>query len=182
MRRGFGSTVIERSIPFELGGKADISFPLKGVEAEFYIPDRHVKGFESRVAQPAPAPSSAAAKPSASFGGTALLVEDNLIIAMDSEHFLMELGAQKVLTASTVRQALEFVTEESPDYAVLDVNLGTETSIQVAQDLAARGIPFAFATGYGEASGLLEQFTDAPVLTKPYDKRALEGALARILG
>lgn len=182
MRRGFGSTVIERSIPFELGGKADISFPLKGVEAEFYIPDRHVKGFESRVAQPAPAPSSAAAKPSASFGGTALLVEDNLIIAMDSEHFLMELGAQKVLTASTVRQALEFVTEESPDYAVLDVNLGTETSIQVAQDLAARGIPFAFATGYGEASGLLEQFADAPVLTKPYDKRALEGALARILG
>ncbi|MEM6858830.1 MAG: sensor histidine kinase [Pseudomonadota bacterium] len=41
-RRGFGSTIIERSIPFELKGREDIRFRLTGFEADFTIPDRYV--------------------------------------------------------------------------------------------------------------------------------------------
>ena len=37
-RRGFGSTIIERSIPFELGGDAKVEYKLSGLEAEFCVP------------------------------------------------------------------------------------------------------------------------------------------------
>ena len=43
-RRGFGSTIIERSIPFDLGGKADIAYPVTGLHALFTVPARHVAG------------------------------------------------------------------------------------------------------------------------------------------
>ena len=181
LRRGFGSTVIERSIPFELGGTARIDYPVTGVVAEFFLPERYVSGYENRASAAAGAAAIEAARTTASFPGTALLVEDNLIIALDSEQFLDELGATRVLTASSVRGALEYLDEEAVDYAILDVNLGTETSVRIAEELTRLGIPFAFATGYGEASALVEQFTGAPVLTKPYDKRAVETALTQIL-
>src|SRR5262249_46405715 len=43
-RRGFGSTLIERSIPFELGGTAAARYRVTGLEVEFSIPQRHVAG------------------------------------------------------------------------------------------------------------------------------------------
>ena len=38
----------------------------------------------------------------------------------------------------------------SPEFALLDVNLGAETSFEIAKRLAEAGVPFVFATGYGE--------------------------------
>ncbi|WP_435417392.1 HWE histidine kinase domain-containing protein [Parerythrobacter aurantius] len=186
LRRGFGSTVIERSIPFELGGEAEITYPVTGVKARFFIPERFVASFVERGGSPAgsaPAADDPTPPPlaNASFPGTALLVEDNLIIALDGEQFLGQLGANRVHVASTARRAMEVLAEEKIDYAVLDLNLGNETSLPVAAELAARRIPFTFATGYGEASALLAEFKDRPVLTKPYDMRALETALSQIM-
>lgn len=42
-RRGFGTTIIERSIPFDLNGSSDLNFDLLGVRATFVIPARYVQ-------------------------------------------------------------------------------------------------------------------------------------------
>jgi hypothetical protein len=57
--------------------------------------------------------------------------------------------------------------------AILDVNLDGELVYPVADLLAARNIPFAFITGYGEES-LSPHYANAPVLQKPIDRKALQ--------
>ena len=42
-RRGFGTTIIERSIPFDLKGDAELRFDLLGVQARFVIPANYVE-------------------------------------------------------------------------------------------------------------------------------------------
>src|SRR5690606_26258393 len=41
-RKGFGTTIIDRSVPYDLGGKASIDYDPAGVVARFCIPARHV--------------------------------------------------------------------------------------------------------------------------------------------
>ncbi len=175
-RRGFGSTVIERSVPFELGGDAEISFPMTGVRARLMIPSNHIADFvasEETGKDEAKPGLPAEGRQSELPDGTVLLVEDNMIIAMDGEKMLEDLGAKKVVTASSVAEAMRLVEEERIVFALLDLNLGIDNSIPVARALKEQGIPFAFATGYGDSAQLLEDFKGVPVLTKPYEKSLL---------
>ena len=114
------------------------------------IPAQHVT--EVAPADPvldaAPAPKPGGARPKAP--ARVLVVEDNMIIAMDMEAMLLNLGAREVETASCVADALSSVAAKRPDFAVLDVNLGPETSFPVADRLRELSIPFVFGTGYGE--------------------------------
>ncbi len=104
-----------------------------------------------------------------------LLVEDNAIIAMDCEEMLTELGAESVITCSSVEEALNYLSNNTVDFAILDVNLGTETSEAVAKYLAETDTPFLFATGHEETK-LSESFPHAPVVQKPYSAASIEEA------
>jgi light-regulated signal transduction histidine kinase (bacteriophytochrome)/CheY-like chemotaxis protein len=179
-RRGFGSTVIERSIPYDLGGHAEINYRLAGIEAQFCIPSRHVVSVlpdrvETERAKPAAPVTAGLLK-----GRNVLLVEDNMIIAMDGEDALRDLGAE-VTTASSVGRAREAIAIQSVDMAVLDFNLGHETSLPVADLLAEKGIPFLFATGYGDGLDLPSRFENVVLLKKPYSGATLAQALAPII-
>ncbi|AWN50372.1 HWE histidine kinase domain-containing protein [Methylobacterium sp. 17Sr1-1] len=164
-RRGFGATIIERSIPYELKGEAEVRYELSGVEARFTLPPSLV-----RIA---PQAAVKAAKPAAavtprSLAGTTLVVEDNMIIALETEELLVSLGAAAVDMASSTREALRLIDAAPPDRALLDVNLGGETSIAVARRLFALGIPYAFATGYGDGFRIPPDLAEVPVVKKPY--------------
>lgn len=111
---------------------------------------------------------------------TALIVEDNLIIAMAAEVILLDLGARHVDTAATVDQALRSIERSRPSFALLDLNLGSESSIKVAQKLKEIGVPFIFATGYGERAPIPEQLASAPVVQKPYTLEVVEHALDKL--
>jgi light-regulated signal transduction histidine kinase (bacteriophytochrome)/CheY-like chemotaxis protein len=179
-RRGFGSTIIEQSIPFDLGGRAEVSYGVTGFRAHFCVPVRHVAGVAKSVAEAAPA----AAQPTGDLplrGRRVLLVEDSMIIALDAEDALREIGAAKVVVAATVARALDALDKGGLDFALLDFNLGAENSIAIADALKARGIPFVFATGYGENAALVEQYPDAPILSKPYTAHNLRTRLAGLL-
>src|SRR5262249_26627095 len=102
-RRGFGTTIIERSIPFDLNGDAELRFDLLGVRARFVIPANYVQAITSGSGVTARAEAEKPAAPRLS--GTALIVEDNLIIAMSAEVILLELGARHVETAASVTGA-----------------------------------------------------------------------------
>ena len=86
----------------------------------------------------------------AGLSGDVLLVEDNIIIALDTEEALLELGATRVHVASTVESAMEILDEHTPSLALLDLNLGDETSEPIAERLESMGVTFVFGTGYGE--------------------------------
>ena len=103
------------------------------------------------------------------FPASVLLVEDNPIIAMNTEVLLEELGIGRVLTAGTVADALALVDRERFDLAILDLKLGEEEdSLPVAKQLDARGVPIIFATGFGEDIDLPERHGTARILKKPY--------------
>ena len=106
-----------------------------------------------------------------------LLVEDEPLVAMNVEDMLDALGCVVVAAAARVDEALLVVEREALDAAVLDVNLDGRPSFPVADALAARDVPFVFATGYGP-SGLREDLRGRPSLQKPFRLRQLAEALA----
>ena len=158
-------------------------FKLAGVEACFIVPARYV-----REKPDAPLLSEGADKGQAvttTLGKAPshlLVVEDSMIIAMDTEDNLRALGVKTVTAAGNVAAALKSIEQDPPEFAVLDFNLGTETSEPVAQVLRARGIPFVLATGYGELSDKLDESGALDVLKKPYGRADLAELLERLTG
>lgn len=173
-RRGFGSTIIERSIPHELGGQAEVVFEPAGLQVALRLPGRYVV-----EAPPRPAGAAHAPSPERQVAGPAhvLVVEDNMIIALDLEGVLQKFGIGEVSLASTVGAALESLDAGRPDFAFLDLNLGEETSLPVADRLLADGVPFAFGTGFGDQADLPEHLSSVPIISKPYSEKALREAL-----
>ncbi len=130
-RRGFGSTIIERSIPHDLSGEARIDYHLSGVRAYFTLPGNvfHLDGERPASAAAAPAETAAPPLPPAALAGLrGLVVEDNLIISLDAEQMLSEHGMVAVHTAASVAEARKLIESQEIDVALLDVNLGSETS------------------------------------------------------
>lgn len=179
-RRGFGSTIIERSIPFELQGEATIDYAVTGVRANFLVPGRFVTEDTSPVA-PRKQDMVETTVDATTFEGHVLLVEDNVVIAMDAEDTLLGLGFDQVTVASTVDAALTSLDKAPPRVALLDINLGDETSIPVAEALEARSIPFVFASGYGDSADMPNALREKLVLTKPYTDAGLRAVLAQTL-
>jgi CheY-like chemotaxis protein len=105
-----------------------------------------------------------------------LLVEDEVVVSMLVEDMLEDLGFSVVGPAASIDEALSVLSRETPDCAILDVNIGGTYVYPVADALRSRSIPYAFATGYGTAA-LRKDDGAVPVLQKPF--RTVE--LAKIL-
>ena len=108
-----------------------------------------------------------------------LVVEDEMLVAMNIEDMLLELGHEVAGIASRVEPALSLAVEGNFDVALLDVNLAGEPSFPVAAVLRQRGIPFLFATGYG-IKGIVEEFRSEVVLQKPFREAELARAVDEV--
>lgn len=106
-----------------------------------------------------------------------MLVEDEVIIAMMLEDMVMKLEGVAIGPATSVQAGMDMARVEEFDAAVLDVNLGDGTSLDIADVLSERHIPFILATGYGATT---QNEHKAPILQKPYMLRDLEMALSQI--
>ncbi len=108
------------------------------------------------------------------------MVEDELFVAMLVEDLLADLGCEIVGPAASASEAVVAAARENFDIALLDVNLGDgETSFATAEILRARGVPFAFVTGYGD-QGVRADLRNAPILSKPIDPRQLARVIAQL--
>jgi DNA-binding response OmpR family regulator len=112
-------------------------------------------------------------------GRRVLVVEDESLIAMLVEDVLLDLGCD-VTVAMRLDRGLELARRTDIEVAVLDINLGEGCSYPIADVLRERGIPFAFATGYG-ARGVDAGYRDVPVLQKPYRPADLVALLERVM-
>jgi len=110
-----------------------------------------------------------------------LLVEDQALIAMDTEELLRTMGASEVVVAADVETALDKIAETVPACAVLDLNLGSTSSEEVAIELERRKVPYVFATGYRDSVSIPDRFANVPVVRKLVAISALAVALQQVI-
>jgi PAS domain S-box-containing protein len=182
-RRGFGSTLLDQVTGRELNGGAAVEYRPSGLRATLRAgaaalaprPDNLPEAPAPRTAEAAAAPGRAGGLK----GARILIVEDAVLLALELETGLSEAGAEVIGPAYELEEAMALL-DRPIDAAVLDANLNGQSVMPVAEALAARKIPFVFATGYGEAGGAPGGF-DAPVIRKPYDVTQVAAAVAELL-
>jgi CheY-like chemotaxis protein len=114
----------------------------------------------------------------AATGKNVLVVEDEIMIRLLLEDMLGELGYTIAAAVGRIDDAVKVAKTGEFDVAILDVNLNGQTVSPVAEVLEARGVPFIFATGYGER-GLPERFSNRPTLQKPFQQENLGRMLSQ---
>lgn len=108
----------------------------------------------------------------------ALVVEDEMLVAMLLEEMLVELGFELAALSTHLEEALQLARTAAFDIALLDINLNGRQSFPVADEIRARGLPFLFATGYGSRI-VGAPYRDVPILQKPFSLDELRAALAQ---
>ena len=113
-------------------------------------------------------------------GKRVLVVEDEALVSMLVEDELRDAGAEVMGPVPSVSGALRLIEAAAADgglsAAVLDINLDGQRVEPVADRLAALGVPFLFATGYGDTMDKGDHEA-APALQKPFGQRGLVAAV-----
>jgi PAS domain S-box-containing protein len=181
MSRGFGSTVIGPMVRSGLGADVDVAFDPAGLRWRLSCDANRIVALGERPRaipeSPASASPSAAAPDSR---GRILIVEDEPLVGMELADALESAGFSVLGPAASNEDALALIVKHGCDGAVLDVNLGRETSEPLAHKLAAEGIPFVTLTGYAPDQ-LPAPFLSSPRLTKPVRTEILVVELAGCL-
>ncbi len=181
--RGFGSTLLDQVTGRELNGTVKVDYRSGGVRVRLRAgamalverPDDVPEGPRFVPVEIGPVSSG----PIDLTGARVLIVEDAVLLALELETGLSEAGASVVGPAYELDEALALL-DQPIDAAVLDANLNGHSVLPVAEILAERGIPFVFATGYGDNGGAPGGF-NAPVIRKPYDVTQVAAAVAALL-
>ncbi len=176
--KGFGLTVLQTAAS-DLGAVANYRFHGNGFVYTLQGPleraqpqaSAHVPAEPDRDAgRPAAAPRPASAR--------ILVVEDEALVALQLQSDLETAGHQVVGPARSLKHGLVLAGQAQIDAALLDVRLGNDTSEAIAEQLIARNIPFAFATGYADCSMLPAHLRTAPKLNKPYLAKDIHAMIA----
>jgi DNA-binding response OmpR family regulator len=113
-------------------------------------------------------------------GARVLVIEDEPLIALDLRSLLGIEGAEVLGPARNLAEGLRLARRDDINAALLDVRIGAETAIPIAQLLRERGVPFAFYTGQIEFDTLRREWPEAPVIAKPSPTRQLVAAIERL--
>lgn len=111
-------------------------------------------------------------------GMTILVVEDTALVADLLTEELQAAGCRVIGPAPRLQQGLALAGTPGLDGALLDVNLAGEPCFPIADALSARGVPFAFLTGYG-ATVLPASYQDVPCLAKPCNLGEMKALVKR---
>src|SRR6476660_5466124 len=118
---------------------------------------------------------------------SALIVDDEFLIAFDLEASMRELGFDVCAVASNERDAMDLAMNNPPDMVVMDVYLGgTRAGIEAGRWLReVCGVPVVFVTAHSD-DGTLERIHNivpgAPVLSKPVYRETLARAVCGASG
>jgi DNA-binding response OmpR family regulator len=99
---------------------------------------------------------------------------------MDFSQTLSDAGYAVIGPANSVARALALLAQFGCEAAVLDVNLGTETSEPIARELIKLGKPFVTISGYTREQQPQIMQT-APLLGKPVSSAVLIAEVQRCL-
>lgn len=110
-----------------------------------------------------------------------MVVEDELLLAMELEERLHQEGCTVVGPAARPSKALSLLASEHPDAAVLDLNLNGERSTAIAEAMIKQGVPFVVVTGYVDVRFEDAALQQAPRLGKPFRSEDLMRVLAQVV-
>lgn len=114
-------------------------------------------------------------------GARILVVEDEYYVADDLRVLLGKAGMEVLGPVPTVGQARDLIGEDDRvDAVLLDINLRGDMAYDLADELRAGRVPFAFVTGY-DRSVLPDRFADSPAMSKPLKADQLGSLLSRLL-
>lgn len=107
-----------------------------------------------------------------------LLVEDEPLVAFDSEHFLRDSGYAIIATVDRVADALGIIGgEQEIDLVLADLSLADGSGMDVARAAHGAGVPVMFVTGSCPDGG---REVAVGCLSKPYAQRDLLAAISAI--
>ena len=183
-RRGFGLTLIERSVPHECNGTCEVNFKPEGLEVRFWLPAQAL-GETGKSAGDTPRSKPGSTKPpeAPQTSVKIVIVEDNSILALELESTLAANGYSglRIFNDADSCQTSIFDDESiSPELAILDINLGSTTSYDLGEKLLERGIQIVFISGYDENFSMPESLRSAPRLRKPVDSNDLLQILSQL--
>lgn len=115
-------------------------------------------------------------------GKRVLLVEDELLLALDTQDLLTEAGYEVVGPATSLDAALAMAEGEILELAVLDINLAGKLVWPVAERLVARNIPIILLSGFGGNLDVPPALRAAPRLGKPVVARLLLDQMTKLAG
>ncbi len=169
---GFGTRIILASIERQLRGDIAFNWQAEGLRCVISVPLGNTTEFVEPLEARGKLEITASSATIALTGYSVMLVEDEAIVALAVNDTLIELGFSVVGPFSRVSDASRALQDSKVDAAILDINLDGELVYSLAEMLAARKIPFVFATGYG-AESIEQRFEHIPVLQKPIEKDTL---------
>ena len=108
-----------------------------------------------------------------------LIVEDEFWVGLNIQTTLSGAGFDVTGPAVNVLEAKQLLDDHHFDVAVLDINLGDETSNEIAYQLSRLKVPFIFLSGY-ERDNLSPEFIDIPLIEKPFDEEELINVIREI--
>jgi PAS domain S-box-containing protein len=169
-RRGFGQRVAKTIVESELAGQVKLDYLESGLEWTLCCSLAAI-GF----AVASPTPPQAAPAPSVAV----LVVEDDALLALYLADSLEAAGYEIVGPAASVAHALKLLGQRDLCLAILDINLGAETSEPVAQSLQEREVPFISISGFSR-SQQPPIFQNSPFLSKPVHLPSLLQEIERV--
>jgi PAS domain S-box-containing protein len=174
---GFGSTVI-RAAAGELGAGLSYEFRTEGVA---FTLDGRIEQLTKPGNPEPPAAVPFVVRPVSRAGiapSRILLVEDEPLVALQIKNDLEMAGHHVTGLAVSTDEALSSIANADFDVAFLDIRLGDGLSIEVAESLLHRGIPFVFGSGFDDESILPPHLRKIPRLTKPYETEQVSQLLS----
>lgn len=107
-----------------------------------------------------------------------LIVEDDILIAMDLAELLIAQGHEICAAVETEREAVEAARNSSPGLIIVDAHLAEGCGISAMQTILSQGfVPHLYVSG--DPRSILEMLPQAIVVDKPFTLHALEKAMTK---
>jgi CheY-like chemotaxis protein len=113
-----------------------------------------------------------------SHGRHALIIEDEMLIALEVESLLHDFGFDSCDIADNPADAVRCALAHRPDLVTADVRILNGTGVEAVDAITRKlgPIPHIYVTGNPD---MIAGQTDAPIVDKPLSRRALEAACER---
>jgi DNA-binding response OmpR family regulator len=110
-------------------------------------------------------------------GVSALIVEDEKLVALDVENLLREFGAERVWSTGALSEARRILSSTADiSLVLLDLKLQDGCGEALLAELAEANVPVIVTTGYAAFANAL-----APVIYKPYSTEGLLKKMREVL-
>lgn len=114
-----------------------------------------------------------------------LIVEDELLIALDMQGTLEKLGFEVIIDVTSVEQAIVYIEEHQPMLVLIDINLNkNKDGTHLGQYLLQKDtIPYIYVTSYADKSTLDQVNATRPngYIVKPFKDDDLKATVSVVL-